>query len=302
MSTTATQPEEKKARPGELASFLSESPPEGSGFAHSVKMALGFGRPDLRNPVYWLRASLYGPRLVGLALDLAARAPDVADLGCGSGWFSLEVARRNRSARVLALDKDAEALAWARSYYESRRSPGRVQHVEADLATHAFEPDSLDVAVAFFVLGAMEQPLEALGRIHRALRPGGLLVYYDGTEPPGKNLERLSRWRHRYDRWRGRMSDPWTQHRKLEAAYRRDTARCHRPETAPDENEVYGWLLHHLHILHQSRQRAFTDLALAGHAISTYATELPVARMLDDVSVALGWLDGATRFVVGRKR
>ncbi len=270
---------------------------------HSLKSLLGLNRPDLHNPVGLMRAALYGPNLVNTALDFASRAPDVADLGCGTGWLSLEVARRNPQARILAIDKDAEALAWARAYYSRhQRRKGAIEHVEADLAEVEFDSQSLDVVVAFFVLHALEKPLELLARVREALRPGGILVYYDGTEAPGKNLEKLSKLMNRRSRFRGKMSDAWAERRKLEEMYINDLARAGRPLSAPSETAISSWIAQNFDVLQQSRQRAFIDLKVKGLSPGDAFYELPFWKLLDDVLVRSGYLEGATRFMVARKR
>lgn len=285
------------------STFLLEHAPEGSGFMHGLKKFFGLQNPDLHNPVVLMRSALYGPGLVNMALDFASRAPDVADLGCGSGWFSLEVARRNPQARIRAIDKDCAALDWARSYAARRRNlKGHIEYVEADLAELEFDPRSLDVAVAFFVLGSLERPLELLERLQGALRPGGLFIYYDATEPPARNLEKLSRLMFRRARFRGKMSDAWSERRKLEELYMHDVARGHRPAAAPPEAEVYAFLARNLDVLHHSRQRAFVDLKVKDMTPGDAFYELPWWKLLDDVLVRTGYLEGATRFLLARKR
>lgn len=250
-----------------------------------------------------MRSALYGPGVVNIALDFASRAPDVADLGCGSGWFSLEVARRNSQAVIRAIDKDEERLSWARSYYEKRRGrKGVIEHVLADLAEVEFDPGSLDVVVAFFVLSQIKAPMELLEKIKSALRPGGVLLYYDATEPPTRNLEKLSRLMHRRARFRGKMSDPWTERRKLEQMYRNDLARGGRPEGEPGEVEISSFIAKNFDLLLQTRQRALVDLKVKGLSAMDAFYELPFWKTLDDVLVRSGYLEGATRFMVARQR
>lgn len=284
-------------------SFLLDTPPEGGGFFHALKSFFGLYRPDLHNPVGLMRSALYGPGVVNTALDFASRAPDVADLGCGSGWFSLEVARRNPQAVIRAIDVDEERLSWARSYYQKRRGrKGVIEHVQADLAEVEFDPGSLDVVVAFFVLSQIKAPLEMLEKIKTALRPGGVLLYYDATEPPARNLEKLSRLMHRRSRFRGKMSDPWTERRKLEQMYQNDLARSGRPAGEPSEVEISSWIAKSFDLLLQSRQRALVDLKVKGLSAMDAFYELPFWKTLDDVLVRSGYLEGATRFMVARQR
>lgn len=80
------------------------------------------GHADLCGHRLGLGPGVFVPRrrtepLVALAIDevRARRRPVVVDLGCGSGALAVAVAATCPGARVLAVDVDPEAVAWARA-------------------------------------------------------------------------------------------------------------------------------------------------------------------------------------------
>lgn len=280
-------------------------PPDGKGLYKQMKRRVGLDDPDLRrNALYWVRTTVYGWGLVGRTLRLASRAREVADLGCGSGWLALELARRNAEARIRAIDHDARLLEWARAYYLSRRDRGplgEVRHECADLESLEFPPQSLDAAVSFFCLGCLHDPVDLLRRVHGALRPGGLLVYYEATAPPELNVGRLGWLWERRCRWRGEARDPWGARREVLAAYLEDAVRRHRPAGAPAEQETFDWLRGRFDVMEEVRTRAFVDIFAGRLLLRESLWRLPLLKLADEVVLAAGLLQGACRFALARK-
>lgn len=90
------------------------------------------------------------------------------DVGCGEGVLTRVL--RARVAHMVGLDVDEPSLALARS------SPVEgVEYVLGDILAHPFQPESFDVIVSVAALHHME-PVVALARMRRLLRPGGRLV------------------------------------------------------------------------------------------------------------------------------
>lgn len=136
-----------------------------------------FGDVGLQHPLD--RAVFSG--FAGLLERDGATAIAVADLGCGPGHWSAELA--SYGFDVVGIDGSAGLLAIARS-----RHP-EVTFEQGDLGALALDDRSLDGAVAWFSLihtepEALDRPLRELARV---LRPGGLLLtgfqVGDGTEP-----------------------------------------------------------------------------------------------------------------------
>ncbi len=128
-----------------------------------------------RWPDYYRATAARPPRRTLLrALDAFAREGRgtlvCVDLGCGGGRDTVEMLRRGH--RVHAVDREPAALEMLRA----RLEPGwqaRLVMVNADLTRWPLP--RADVVNASFVLFTLERGpfAELLGRIRRALRPGG---------------------------------------------------------------------------------------------------------------------------------
>jgi SAM-dependent methyltransferase len=136
---------------------------------------------------YIIRGGLSGRerlRLLSGVLRPSTRAlldrvgvPDGArclDVGCGGGDVSLELAARG--GRVMGVDVDEEKLAIAR---EEAAVTGRdVTYRRVDVTSEDVGSD-WDLCYSRFLLTHLTDPVGALRRLHRALRPGGALVVED---------------------------------------------------------------------------------------------------------------------------
>ncbi|WP_309648178.1 methyltransferase domain-containing protein [Nocardioides sp.] len=148
-----------------------------------------FGDVELQHPLD--RAVFSG--FAGLLERDGATATAVADLGCGPGHWSAELA--SYGFDVVGIDGSAGLLAIARS-----RHP-EVTFEQGDLGALALDDRSLDGAVAWFSLihtepAALDRLLRELARV---LRPGGLLLtgfqVGDGTEPEAFDHRVVRAWR-----------------------------------------------------------------------------------------------------------
>jgi len=106
---------------------------------------------------------------------LAYLVPDsiVADLGCGEGYLSMEIARCAR--KVIAVDKSATMLRKAEQL--ARRHA--VKHItwrRAKLEKLPLQEESVDVALLAQVLHCVEDPSAVLREAHRILKPDGTLL------------------------------------------------------------------------------------------------------------------------------
>jgi ArsR family transcriptional regulator len=97
---------------------------------------------------------------------------DVADLGCGTGSLSVEIARWARS--VLGIDRNTDALAAARERAE-REEAGNVEFVAADLHDLSTRR-RFDLVVASQSLHFLDDPRRVLGNARKLLKKGGRLL------------------------------------------------------------------------------------------------------------------------------
>jgi len=97
---------------------------------------------------------------------------DVADLGCGTGALSVEMARWARS--VVAIDKSRDALEVARARAD-REGAKNVEFVAADL--HKLDlRRRLDLVVASQSLHFVDDPPRVLSQARKLLKKGGRMV------------------------------------------------------------------------------------------------------------------------------
>jgi len=120
-------------------------------------------------------------------LDALKIAPGstVADIGAGTGYFSLRLAKRvGPQGRVLATDIQPQMLAMLS---ENMRAAG-VRNIEPILCTPTdakLAEGQLDLALMVDVYHELASPAETLTQVRRALKPEGrlVLVEYRGEDP-----------------------------------------------------------------------------------------------------------------------
>ena len=106
----------------------------------------------------------------------AARPGEIVlDVGCGYGITAARLARAvGPGGRVIGLDVSAPMLALARTRTADITN---VEWIEADAATYAFAPASVDLVFSRFGVMFFGDPTAAFANLRRALRPGGRLAF-----------------------------------------------------------------------------------------------------------------------------
>jgi ArsR family transcriptional regulator len=112
------------------------------------------------------------------ARTLSYLAPEllVADLGCGDGYLTLEVARWAR--RVIAVDKSKGMLRRARNLARKhdvrniRWQLGRMEKLP-------LEKESVDCVLMSQVLHSLKDPARGLSEAYRILKPDGVLLFQE---------------------------------------------------------------------------------------------------------------------------
>jgi SAM-dependent methyltransferase len=99
----------------------------------------------------------------------------VLDIGCGEGVYSAWIADRGRAQQVLGVELTEHRI---RREYE-KASPS-LKFVCADIFTYDLQGRTFDVVFMNLVLHHLRYELPAICRIvHRALRPGGVLLAFE---------------------------------------------------------------------------------------------------------------------------
>jgi 2-polyprenyl-3-methyl-5-hydroxy-6-metoxy-1,4-benzoquinol methylase len=110
------------------------------------------------------------------ALGLLLPAVDVADLGCGEGYLTIEAARWAR--RVYAVDRSAEVLGRAKQMSQ-RRKVKNITWKRGELEKVPLPDQSVDIAIASQALHHAKDPARALAEAFRILKAGGRIVVLD---------------------------------------------------------------------------------------------------------------------------
>lgn len=130
---------------------------------------------------------VYDRRLdVVQALELTAEM-DIADIGAGTGFYSLLFAKQvGSSGNVFAVDVTDDFV----RNIERRASEQNLNNIHAILSSQKdtrLQPDSIDMAFVCNTYHHFEYPQTMLASIYRALRPGGKLVIIDYRKQPGSS-------------------------------------------------------------------------------------------------------------------
>jgi SAM-dependent methyltransferase len=104
---------------------------------------------------------------------------DVADIGCGDGYLTLEAARWART--VIGVDHSDTVLERAKDL-AARRQVSNVQWKKGDLARLPLRDNSVDVALLSQALHHASDPERAIAEAVRILRPGGSVLILDLRE------------------------------------------------------------------------------------------------------------------------
>lgn len=120
----------------------------------------------------------------------------LADIGCGPGTITLDLADRVAPGEVVGIDRSSEIIEQAERLRVDREVANARFEV-GDVYELACEDASFDVVNAHQVLQHLSDPVAALREMRRVCRPGGVVAARDAdyramTWSPGD--DRLDRW------------------------------------------------------------------------------------------------------------
>jgi SAM-dependent methyltransferase len=133
------------------------------------------------------------------ALGLLLPPLDVADLGCGDGYLSIEASAWAR--RVVAVDRSPDVLKRGRQLATRRRAKN-IEWKRGDLERLPLPDASVDVTLLSQALHHAADPAAALREAFRVLRPSGRLLMLD-LKTHGEEWVRTTLG----DRWLGFSED-----------------------------------------------------------------------------------------------
>lgn len=102
----------------------------------------------------------------------------VLDYGCGGGSFAIAAAEIvGPQGRVYAIDEDARAVARV-NRLASQRGLGNIQTIQTNTITNLTDA-TVDVVLLYDVYHCCEHPERVTAELHRVLRRGGTLSFFD---------------------------------------------------------------------------------------------------------------------------
>ena len=124
-----------------------------------------------------IRKSYFDDRVTSLAIEkLLPRDLTLADIGCGTGSLTFELARF--AHKVIGVDLSSEMLRRARGVAEERRIHN-VEFQQGDALKLPLAAHSMDAAFCVMVLHFLPDPARAVAGLCRIVRPGGSVILVD---------------------------------------------------------------------------------------------------------------------------
>lgn len=107
-------------------------------------------------------------------IDTIDKKSNVIDLGCGSGYFSIELAKHLKEGKVFAVDINMSVL----KKLKSKINEEKINNIElhrANIENLPFDENFFDVAFLNMTYGQLEDKVKALLQINRVLKKGAYL-------------------------------------------------------------------------------------------------------------------------------
>lgn len=103
----------------------------------------------------------------------------VLDVGAGSGYFSLAIAKKLNAGKVICFDLSEEML--QRLVYKARKEDleDRIRVMKGEASSLELKDESVDLVVSNFVLHEVSSPEVILREMTRVLKPNGWVVITD---------------------------------------------------------------------------------------------------------------------------
>jgi SAM-dependent methyltransferase len=156
------------------------------------------GIADMNRPMFLnLLGTAWLPAIPDVHARLQADPPArVADVGCGSGWSSIALARAYPKVQVDGLDLDEPSIALAQANAAAAGVAERVTFAVRDAADPGLA-GQYDLVTAFETIHDMAQPVAALRAMRGLVRARGAVVVADERvsetfTAPGTDVERLN--------------------------------------------------------------------------------------------------------------
>jgi SAM-dependent methyltransferase len=101
------------------------------------------------------------------------------DLGCGTGFMALELAKAFPEFEFVGLDLSEAAVRAARVQVADSEVAARVSFEQGDAEQMPFDDGSFDLVVSTNTLHLLDNPISMFDEVHRVLSPSGRFIISD---------------------------------------------------------------------------------------------------------------------------
>lgn len=149
------------------------------------------GKPVQRGLNRLLRKAIYERFAITFEQSEPIAGKTVLDIGCGSGRYAVEFAKRG-AVRVVGVDYAPGMLALARAYADQEGVADRCEFREGDFTTATLD-ETFDVAIAIGVYDYQDEPVEFMRRMAERCR-GRVIASFPGRSLIRMPLRKLRYW------------------------------------------------------------------------------------------------------------
>lgn len=103
----------------------------------------------------------------------------VLDVGAGSGYFSLAIAKKLKTGKVICFDLSEEMLQRLKRKAKTEDLENKIQIMSGEASSFELNDKSVDLVVSNFVLHEVSSPETVLKEIVRVLKPNGWVIITD---------------------------------------------------------------------------------------------------------------------------
>jgi|GEM_PF-33271 len=137
----------------------------------------------LDNPVVRLVETLFlgnpMPAFLNEISGIVKGNEHILDIGAGTGRFSLPMAKRLSTGKVICLDISEVMLEYLSRKAEKLCLRNRIQILNADASSTGLDDESMDIAISNNVFHELSSPDTVLSEMNRVLKTGGHVIITD---------------------------------------------------------------------------------------------------------------------------
>lgn len=115
----------------------------------------------------------------------------ILDVATGTGDLAIALAKKNPQAKITGFDLSAGMLEHGRKKIANKSLSEQIEMIQGDAENMPFEDDTFDAITVAFGVRNFETLEKGLKEIHRVLKPGGIFVILEFSQPEKFPMKQL---------------------------------------------------------------------------------------------------------------